>query len=61
MENTTKNRILNEALIMFAEKGYKGATLRELAARLKLTKSALYKHYKSKYDIWNAILDKMEI
>lgn len=61
MENTTKNRILNEALIMFAEKGYKGATLRELAARLKLTKSALYKHYKSKYDIWNAMLDKMEI
>ena len=61
MENTTKNRILDEALILFAEKGYKGANLRDLAARLDLSKSALYKHYNSKEDIWNSLLDKMEL
>lgn len=60
MENTTKNRILDEALILFAEKGYKGANLRDLATRLDLSKSALYKHYNSKEDIWNSLLDKME-
>lgn len=60
MENTTKIRILNEALELFAEKGYKGANLRDLAARLELSKSALYRHYKSKNDIWHALLDKME-
>ena len=59
MENTTKSRILDEALVMFAENGYKGTNLRDLAARLGLSKSALYKHYTSKEDIWNALLDHM--
>lgn len=60
MERTTKDRILGESLVMFAEHGYKGTNLRDLAARLGLSKSALYKHYESKEDIWNALLDKME-
>lgn len=60
MEQTTKERILDEALVMFAENGYKGANLRDLAARLGLSKSALYKHYESKEAIWNALLDRME-
>jgi len=60
MEQSTKDRILTEALVLFAEKGYKGANLRDLAARLALSKSALYKHYDSKEHIWNALLDKME-
>ena len=60
MTETTKDRILDEALVMFAEHGYKGTNLRDLAARLQLSKSALYKHYESKDAIWNALLDKME-
>ena len=60
MENSTKTRILNEALAMFAEKGYQGAHLRELAARLNLSKSALYKHFDSKEAIWQGMLDQME-
>ncbi len=60
MENTTKSRILDEALVMFAENGYKGTNLRDLAARLNLSKSALYKHYNSKEDIWHSLLDRME-
>lgn len=60
MENSTKNRILDEALIMFAENGYKGTNLRDLAAQLGLSKSALYKHYSGKEDIWNCLLDRME-
>lgn len=59
MDISTKDRILNEALVLFAEKGYKGANLRDLAARLGLSKSALYKHYDSKEHIWNALLDRM--
>lgn len=60
MDNTTKIRILDEALIMFAENGYKGTNLRDLAAQLGLSKSALYKHYASKEEIWKALLDRME-
>lgn len=60
MENTTKARILEAALVSFAENGYKGTNLRELAAGMGLSKSALYRHYESKEDIWNAVLDQME-
>ena len=64
MENTaatkTKERILEAALVSFAENGYKGTNLRDLAAGLGLSKSALYKHYAGKEDIWNAVIDEME-
>lgn len=60
MENTTKEKILDFALVSFAENGYKGTNLRDLAAGMGLSKSALYKHYVSKEDIWNALCDKME-
>ena len=60
MENTTKEKILDAALVSFAENGYKGTNLRDLAAGLGLSKSALYRHYASKEDIWNAVLDRME-
>ena len=60
MENTTKSRILEGALVCFAENGYKGTNLRDLAASLGLSKSALYRHFDSKEAIWNAVLDQME-
>lgn len=60
MENTTKIKILDEALIMFAENGYRGTNLRDLAAGLGLSKSALYKHYESKEAIWDALIARME-
>ena len=60
MENTTKERILDAALVSFAENGYKGTNLRDFAAGMGLSKSALYRHYESKEAIWNALLDKME-
>ena len=60
MENTTKERILDAALISFVENGYKGTNLRDFAAGMGLSKSALYRHYESKEAIWNALLEKME-
>lgn len=60
MENTTKEKILEAALVSFAENGYKGTNLRDLAAGLGLSKSALYRHYASKEDIQNAVIDRME-
>ena len=60
MECTTKEKILDAALVSFAEKGYKGTNLRDLAAGLGLSKSALYRHYDSKEAIWDGVLDMME-
>ena len=60
MAKDTKERILQEALIMFADRGYEGTNMRELAQTLGLGKSALYKHYASKDEIWNCLLDEIE-
>ena len=59
MAKDTKERILAAALDMFSQKGYEGTNIRELAASLGLVKSGIYKHYESKEDIWNALLDRM--
>lgn len=60
MRKDTKDRILEEALVSFVENGYKGTNLRDFAAEIGLSKSALYSHFESKEAIWNALIDKME-
>lgn len=47
----TRARIQQVALELFAEQGYEGTSLREIAERLDVTKAALYYHFKSKEDI----------
>ena len=59
MANDTKERILAAALEMFSQNGYAGTNIRELSASLGLVKSGVYKHYKSKEAVWNALLDEM--
>ena len=59
MAKDTKEKILAAALDLFSQKGYEGTNIRELAALLGLVKSGIYKHYESKEEIWNALLDKM--
>ena len=59
MAKDTKEWILNAALEMFSQKGYEGTNIRELSASLGLVKSGIYKHYESKEEIWNALLDRM--
>ena len=59
MAKDTKERILYAALEMFSQYGYEGTNIRELTARLGLVKSSLYKHFASKEEIWNALLDEM--
>ena len=59
MANDTKERILAAALEMFSQYGYAGTNIRELTASLGLVKSSMYKHFKSKEDIWNTLLDDL--
>ena len=45
MAGDTKERILEVALELFAETGYLGTSMSDIAGRLGITKGALYKHY----------------
>ena len=59
MANDTKERILAAALEMFSRYGYAGTNIRELTASLGLVKSSMYKHFESKEEIWNTLLDEL--
>ena len=59
MAKDTKERILAAALDMFSQNGYSGTNIRELTASLGLVKSGLYKHFKSKEEIWDTLLDEL--
>ncbi len=56
----TKQRILYEALNLFAVHGYDGVTVAQIAEAVNIKTPSLYKHYSSKQDIFDAILDEME-
>ena len=58
-EKNTKERILDEALKLFAQSGYMGTSMNDIAASLGVTKAALYKHYTSKQEILDSIVEKM--
>ncbi len=56
----TKQKILKEALTLFSEKGYHAVTVGDIAKAVGIKAPSLYKHYESKQDIFNAILDEMK-
>lgn len=58
-ERNTKEKILEEALKLFSISGYMGTPMNEIAAKLDVTKAALYKHYTSKQEILDSIVEKM--
>ena len=59
MAKDTKERILAAALDMFSQRGYDGTNIRELTASLGLVKSSMYRHFESKEEIWNTLLDEL--
>ena len=56
MAGDTKERILETALTLFAQSGYLGTSMHDIAKELGITKGALYKHYASKQAIFDAIV-----
>lgn len=59
MAKDTKERILGAALEQFSRNGYAGTNIRELTASLGLVKSSMYRHFASKEEIWQTLLDEM--
>jgi AcrR family transcriptional regulator len=49
--------IVAEAIRLFAEKGFRGTTTRELAGALGVTEPVLYQHFKTKNDLYRAIIE----
>jgi len=49
--------IVDAAIHLFAEKGFRGATTRELASALGVTEPVLYQHFETKNDLYSAIIE----
>jgi len=49
--------IVRSAIYLFAEKGFRGTTTRELASSLGVTEPVLYRHFKTKRDLYGAIIE----
>lgn len=52
----TRERILEESLKLFAEKGYSATGIDEIARGVGITKSVIYYHFKNKEDILQTLI-----
>lgn len=57
LKKTTKERIFEAAVNQFAEKGYSGTSIRDLAKEVGIKESSMYNHYNGKQAILQAILE----
>lgn len=54
----TKQKILLEALRLFSQRGYDAVGVEQIATAVGIKAPSLYKHYKSKQDIFRAIFEE---
>jgi AcrR family transcriptional regulator len=59
-EKGTKDRIFDAAVDLFAERGYNGVSIRDIAKAVGIRESSVYKHYESKDAILDAIFDYLK-
>src|SRR5436190_2837584 len=52
-----KASIVEAAIRLFGEKGFRGTTTREIAAAVGVSEPILYEHFKTKSDLYAAIID----
>ena len=54
--NPLRDRLIREATHLFVERGFDGASMRDIAAACGVTKASLYYHYPSKADLLRDIV-----
>lgn len=57
---TTKERIIEEALTLFSTNGFKGTSVKSIADAVGIKDASLYKHFKSKQEILDTIVESMK-
>jgi AcrR family transcriptional regulator len=57
----TRRALLDSAASLIAERGYAGTSLEEVTARARVTKGALYHHFRGKRALFEAVFDAKEL
>jgi len=55
----TRSRIVAAATELFSERSFDGATTRQIAARAEVTQPLLNYHFRSKLELWQAVVDAL--
>jgi len=55
----TRATVLEAALAVFSAKGYSATTLDDVAKAAKVTRGAIYWHFKGKADLYNTLVEEM--
>lgn len=54
---TRRRQILLAAIRLFAERGFRGTTTKEIASAAGVNEALIFRHYATKEELYNAILD----
>lgn len=57
----TRATLLKTALAVFSAKGYAATTLDDVAKAAKVTRGAIYWHFKSKADLYNTLVEEFSV
>ncbi len=55
---SARDRILDESLLLFSEKGYAATTMRDIADAVDIKAASLYNHFKGKQELFDALIER---
>jgi AcrR family transcriptional regulator len=54
-----RETIIDAAIALFSEKGFRRATIRDLSAAVGVSEPVVYEHFRTKRELYEAIMDRM--
>jgi AcrR family transcriptional regulator len=57
MKHDRRQDILTAAMELFAQKGFRGTTTRDLATQAEINEAIIFRHFKTKEELYSAILE----
>ncbi len=57
-KSTTRDKLLEAAIKLFAEKGFNGTTTKEIAEKAEVNEALIFSHFSTKRDLYGAIIEK---
>src|SRR5262249_26721596 len=57
MKHDRRQEILTAAMELFARKGFRGTTTRDLATHAEVNEAIIFRHFKNKEELYSAILE----
>jgi len=57
MKHDSRQKIIDSAMELFAKKGFRGTTTRDLAAHAEVNEAIIFRHFSTKEELYSAIIE----